>query len=82
MYGVGPRSLLTLEFDSSCHSSVKRIFFSLITFSTNGYDSSMMNGLQSFPQWESAFGYPSGGKLGLLNTIQVSFFCTCADDLY
>ncbi|KAG1890660.1 general substrate transporter, partial [Suillus fuscotomentosus] len=39
-----------------------------------GYDGSMMNGLQSFPQWESAFGYPSGGKLGLLNTIQVSFF--------
>nr|AAT91253.1 hexose transporter [Paxillus involutus] len=42
----------------------------LITSSTNGYDGSMMNGLQSLPQWESAFGYPTGGKLGLLNAIQ------------
>lgn len=45
---------------------------SLITSSTNGYDGSMMNGLQSLSQWESAFGNPSGGKLGLLNAIQVS----------
>ncbi|EGO03759.1 hypothetical protein SERLA73DRAFT_175384 [Serpula lacrymans var. lacrymans S7.3] len=42
----------------------------LITASNNGYDGSMMNGLQSLPQWESAFGTPSGGKLGLLNAIQ------------
>ena len=31
-----------------------------------------MNGLQSLTQWQSAFGNPSGGKLGLLNAIQVS----------
>lgn len=31
----------------------------------------MMNGLQSLPQWRSAFNNPSGGKLGLLNAIQV-----------
>lgn len=43
----------------------------LITSSTNGYDGSMMNGLQSLPQWQSAFNYPTGGKLGLLNAIQV-----------
>ncbi|KAJ3575377.1 hypothetical protein NP233_g1138 [Leucocoprinus birnbaumii] len=42
----------------------------LITSSTNGYDGSMMNGLQSLDQWNSAFGYPTGGKLGLLNAIQ------------
>ncbi|KAH0835891.1 hexose transporter [Lanmaoa asiatica] len=42
----------------------------LITSSTNGYDGSMMNGLQTLTQWESAFNYPSGGKLGLLNAIQ------------
>jgi sugar porter (SP) family MFS transporter len=30
----------------------------------------MMNGLQSLPQWESAFNNPTGGKLGLLNAIQ------------
>jgi len=46
------------------------VFLLLITSSTNGYDGSMMNGLQSIPQWESAFNYPSGGKLGLLNAIQ------------
>ena len=44
---------------------------SLITSFTNGYDGSMLNGLQSLKQWESAFGYPSGGKLGLFNAIQV-----------
>ncbi|KAH0835885.1 hexose transporter [Lanmaoa asiatica] len=42
----------------------------LITSSTTGYDGSMMNGLQSLTQWESAFNYPSGGNLGLLNAIQ------------
>jgi len=42
----------------------------LITSSTNGYDGSMMNGLQTLGQWKSAFGYPSGGRLGLLNAIQ------------
>ena len=45
---------------------------SLITSSTTGYDGSMMNGLQSLPQWESAFHNPSNGKLGLLNAIQAS----------
>ncbi|KAF9239829.1 hexose transporter [Melanogaster broomeanus] len=42
----------------------------LITSSTNGYDGSMMNGLQTLTQWKSAFNYPTGGKLGLLNAIQ------------
>ncbi|TDL25202.1 hexose transporter [Rickenella mellea] len=42
----------------------------LITSSTNGYDGSMMNGLQSLTQWESAFNNPTGSKLGLLNAIQ------------
>ncbi|KAG9313586.1 hexose transporter [Chiua virens] len=41
-----------------------------ITSSTNGYDGSMMNGLQSLAQWESAFNNPSGGMLGLLSAIQ------------
>lgn len=47
-------------------------FYSLITSSTNGYDGSMMNGLQALSQWNYAFNNPSGGKLGLLNAIQVS----------
>ncbi|KAF8902994.1 hexose transporter [Mucidula mucida] len=42
----------------------------LITSSTNGYDGSMMNGLQSVTQWSDYFDNPSGGKLGLLNAIQ------------
>jgi sugar porter (SP) family MFS transporter len=42
----------------------------LITSSTNGYDGSMMNGLQSLTQWKSYFNNPSGGRLGLLNAIQ------------
>lgn len=42
----------------------------LITSSTNGYDGSMMNGLQSVQEWETFFNFPTGGKLGLLNAIQ------------
>ncbi|KIM63728.1 hypothetical protein SCLCIDRAFT_23910 [Scleroderma citrinum Foug A] len=41
-----------------------------ITSSIFGYDGSMMNGLQSLPQWQSAFNYPSNGVLGILNAIQ------------
>jgi len=29
-----------------------------------------MNGLQSLPQWQSAFNYPGSTMLGLLNAIQ------------
>ncbi|KDR80298.1 hypothetical protein GALMADRAFT_62198 [Galerina marginata CBS 339.88] len=46
------------------------ILLLLITSSTNGYDGSMMNGLQSLDQWANYFGHPTGGKLGLLNAIQ------------
>jgi len=42
----------------------------LITSSTNGYDGSMMNGLQSVQNWESEFHNPHGGTLGLFNAIQ------------
>lgn len=45
----------------------------LITSSTNGYDGSMMNGLQSLTLWENYFNHPHGGRLGLFNAIQVSF---------
>ncbi|KAI0061817.1 hexose transporter [Artomyces pyxidatus] len=46
------------------------IFLLLITSSTNGYDGSMMNALQSDSQWNAYFKYPHGGQLGLLNAIQ------------
>lgn len=42
----------------------------LISSSTNGFDGSMMNGLQSLPQWQSAFNHPGSSMLGLLNAIQ------------
>ena len=44
---------------------------SLITSSTNGFDGSMMNGLQSLSQWKKDFDFPSDSMLGLLNAIQV-----------
>lgn len=44
---------------------------SLITSMTNGFDGSMMNGLQSLTQWEDDFNHPTGGTLGVLNAIQV-----------
>ncbi|TCD62432.1 hypothetical protein EIP91_006893 [Steccherinum ochraceum] len=46
------------------------ILLLLVTSTANGYDGSMMNGLQLLQQWESAFNYPSGSKLGLLGAIQ------------
>ncbi|KAI0044057.1 hexose transporter [Auriscalpium vulgare] len=46
------------------------IFLLLITSTANGYDGSMMNGLQILNQWEDAFNHPSGSKLGLLGAIQ------------
>ncbi|KAL5480857.1 hypothetical protein ACEPAI_9797 [Sanghuangporus weigelae] len=46
------------------------ILLFLITSTTNGYDGSMMNGLQSLTQWEEDFNWPTGGMLGLLNAIQ------------
>lgn len=49
------------------------IVHSLITSSTNGYDGSMMNAVQSLDAWEDYFHTPKDGKLGLLNAIQVSF---------
>ncbi|KAI0767883.1 hypothetical protein BC629DRAFT_1596147 [Irpex lacteus] len=42
----------------------------LATSANNGYDGSLMNSFQSLQLWKSYFGYPHGGKLGLLNAIQ------------
>lgn len=39
---------------------------------SNGYDGSMMNGLQTLDQWRNYFGNPQGSTLGLFNAIQVS----------
>lgn len=42
----------------------------LVTSSTNGFDGSMVNGLQSLDHWETEFNHPSGSKLGLLGASQ------------
>ena len=51
--------------------------FLLITSMSNGYDGSMMNGLQTLENWREFFNNPTGGTLGLFNAIQVSFMSNC-----
>lgn len=34
-----------------------------------------MNSFQSLEQWENYFDHPTGGRLGVLNAIQVSLVC-------
>ncbi|GAB1198743.1 general substrate transporter [Aspergillus pseudonomiae] len=46
------------------------IILSLVMFSSaNGYDGSLMNGLQALDQWNSFLDYPTGVRLGWLNAI-------------
>ncbi|KAK7043853.1 hypothetical protein VNI00_008018 [Paramarasmius palmivorus] len=40
------------------------MYFGVFTF---GYDGTVLNGLQSLPQWNQYFGNPSGATLGLIN---------------
>jgi len=42
----------------------------LVTSYANGFDGSMMNGLQTLTQWKDYFDDPKGGILGLFNAIQ------------
>ncbi|OAL28490.1 hypothetical protein AYO20_09438 [Fonsecaea nubica] len=43
----------------------------LVLFSSaNGYDGSMMNGLQALPQWQDFAGHPTGAWLGFINAAQ------------
>lgn len=46
---------------------------------SNGYDGSMMNGLQTLENWSNYFGNPTGGTLGLFNAIQVSLVLAGSD---
>jgi sugar porter (SP) family MFS transporter len=43
--------------------------FAVLTSATNGYDGSMMNGLQALDQWVDSFHDPSPAARGLLNAI-------------
>ena len=39
----------------------------LLTQIASGYDSSMLNGMQSLPQWKKYFGQPTGTRLGAMS---------------
>ncbi|KAE9366793.1 putative lactose permease [Stipitochalara longipes BDJ] len=45
------------------------LMFAVLTSATNGYDGSMMNGLQALDQWVISFHNPSAATRGLLNAI-------------
>lgn len=45
-------------------------FLLLITSVNNGYDGSMMNGLQTIDNWQEYFHHPHGSVLGVFNAIQ------------
>ncbi|KAK9343131.1 general substrate transporter [Lipomyces starkeyi] len=55
-------------------SNLRRLNYSIICMfllaSANGFDGSMMNGLQALPQWERFMDTPSGAWLGFINAIQ------------
>ncbi|KAH8809347.1 hexose transporter [Xylogone sp. PMI_703] len=46
------------------------ILVAILSSATNGYDGSMMNGLQTLVYWRNYFNNPEGATLGLLNAIQ------------
>jgi sugar porter (SP) family MFS transporter len=39
----------------------------IVTDITNGYDGSMLNGIQSVTQWQEFFGHPTGARLGTIS---------------
>ncbi|TFY70455.1 hypothetical protein EVG20_g2549 [Dentipellis fragilis] len=43
----------------------------LLTAITNGFDSSLVNGLQILPAWQDEFHHPKGTSLGLINSAQM-----------
>ncbi|KAF9890855.1 hypothetical protein FE257_005431 [Aspergillus nanangensis] len=45
------------------------LMFVVLTSATNGYDGSMMNGLQTLAHWQEYFNHPQGSMLGILNAI-------------
>jgi hypothetical protein len=56
------------------------IFCLIIVSSANGYDGSMMNGLQALPQWQEFMSSPTGPWLGFVNAGQSlgAFICFLA----
>ncbi|KAL2840405.1 sugar transporter [Aspergillus pseudoustus] len=46
------------------------VFSCLLFSSANGYDGTLMNGLQALPPWQSFMHHPKGGWLGFINAAQ------------
>ncbi|KEP46292.1 sugar transporter [Rhizoctonia solani 123E] len=67
------------------HFWIAVIYLSITTF---GYDGSLLNGLQTLPQWNNYFNNPSGNRLGLISASQslpgiiVPFFAAWTNDKY
>ncbi|KAI9733121.1 MAG: hypothetical protein M1834_003668 [Cirrosporium novae-zelandiae] len=55
--------------NSGMRKTYLRLLFVVLTSATNGYDGSMMNGLQILSYWQDYFNHPHGSQLGLLNCI-------------
>ncbi|KAL4789719.1 general substrate transporter [Aspergillus venezuelensis] len=77
---VGPRpdrsvvQILEAEKDKGWHMNPRlaRLYALLVPAClmicvTNGYDSSLLNGLQSVPKWEEYFDHPTGAILGFMS---------------
>ncbi|KAL4920467.1 hypothetical protein BDW62DRAFT_198782 [Aspergillus aurantiobrunneus] len=51
-----------------------RLNFSLLSFfllsASDGYDGTLMNGLQALPRWQDFMGNPTGAWLGFVNAVQ------------
>ncbi|KAI0091287.1 general substrate transporter [Irpex rosettiformis] len=47
------------------------LFLPLLTAPINGFDSSLVNGLQILPAWQEYFHHPNGKTLGLISAAQV-----------
>lgn len=75
---------------STCYLALDAVAsFSLLKLElTATYSGSMMNGLQSLPQWRSYFGNPDGALLGAMNSVYPAgkvvalFFVTWLADHY
>jgi MFS family permease len=46
------------------------LFIAIMTSSINGFDSSLLNGLQILPDWLAYFNHPEGAVLGVLGAAQ------------
>ena len=61
--------LTTLLQDPSLRRTYLCLMCVVITSATNGYDGSMVNGLQSLEPWQDYFHHPKGSLLGLFACI-------------